>query len=167
MIGDHDYHSKLLKSKQSRSIAHQKSVNAVLTGFSAPALDNFIVCRKPNYPELIFNQKKQIDKYFIKDSCQNWAFSEKCYVCERHTYVAIFYEQSTCAENEGLIEIKNQDVIQEINDNLNLNLKDNFMVAPFIIGSVVSGGFDRKLRMLRSDLFTLLSVIQSRSFMKE
>jgi hypothetical protein len=51
-------------------------------------------------------------------------------------------------------------------ENLNLNLKDNFMVAPFIVGTVVSGGYERKLRMLRSDLYALLSVTQSRYFCK-
>ena len=66
-----------------------------------------------------------------------------------------------------MIEIKDTEIVQEIMNNLNLNLKDNFMVAPFIVGSVVSGGFDRKLRMLRSDLFTLLSVSQSKFFVKE
>lgn len=51
--------------------------------------------------------------------------------------------------------------------NLDMSLKDNYMIAPIIIGSVVNGGFSRKLRMLRADLFSLLSITQSNKFLKE
>lgn len=47
-----------------------------------------------------------------------------------------------------------------------MNFKDNFMISPFILGSVVNGGFERKLRMLRADLWTLLSISESCRFIK-
>lgn len=51
--------------------------------------------------------------------------------------------------------------------NLDLNLKDNLtMISPFILGTVINGGFKRKLRMLRSDFFSLLSIIHSQSYVK-
>ena len=48
-----------------------------------------------------------------------------------------------------------------------MSLKDTYMIAPIIIGSIVNGGFSRKLRMLRADLFTLMSITQSKQFMKQ
>jgi len=69
-------------------------------------------------------------------------------------------------ENHGLVEIKDKSQINKIVKSLNMNFKDNFMVSPFILGSVVNGGFERKLRMLRCDLWTLLSVSESFRFVK-
>jgi hypothetical protein len=38
------------------------------------------------------------------------------------------------------------------------------MNSPFILGTVLNGGFERKLRMLRCDLFGLLMVSESTRF---
>jgi len=61
-------------------------------------------------PEFVFNQNLNKDLYFEHDSCQKWTLSRNndCYYCEKYTYVAIMYEQSATAANEGLIEIKDE-----------------------------------------------------------
>jgi len=52
-----------------------------------------------------------------------------------------------------------------VKQSLNLNFNENDEIAPLIVGSVVSEngptGFNRKLRMVRADLFTMLSVCQA------
>lgn len=54
-------------------------------------------------------------------------------------------------------EITDEKVIDEIKANLNINYNDND-VAPFVCGSIVNGGFSRKLKMLRGDLYSILAV---------
>ena len=39
--------------------------------------------------------------------------------------------------------------------------QDEQDIAPFICGTVVNGGYSRKLRMLRADIFTMLSICHS------
>lgn len=40
-------------------------------------------------------------------------------------------------------------------------------IAPFVTGTVVKGGFSRKLKMVRADLFAALSVCNSDKFVTE
>jgi hypothetical protein len=68
----------------------------------------------------------------------------------------IFYDQ--LISNDGLIEIKDKAVVDQIKDELNLTYHEADEIAPVICGTVVNGGFNRKLRMLRADLFSLLTV---------
>jgi len=88
-----------------------------------------------------------------------------CLVCKRHKYTLIFYQQFETdvakSKNEGLTEIKDKKVIDEIKEELNLLHGEEEDNAPFICGTVVNGGFTRKLRMLRADLYSLLSVCES------
>ena len=75
----------------------------------------------------------------------------------------IYYEQSLSAANSDLIEITNQEEIATIRESLNLNFRDQDDIAPFIVGTVCNnGGFSRKLKMLRGDLFALLCVAESK-----
>ena len=54
-------------------------------------------------------------------------------------------------------EIKDPAIIAGVKHDLNLeDGADDY--TPIICGSVVGGGFRRKLQMLRADLFSLLSV---------
>jgi hypothetical protein len=53
---------------------------------------------------------------------------------------------------------------KEVFMSLNLNIKDNRKIAPYILGTVVNGGFKRKLRMLKAEYLALLSVIHSDSY---
>lgn len=73
----------------------------------------------------------------------------------------IFYDQ--LLSNEGLIEIKDKAIVDNIKDELNFTFHEADEIAPVVCGTVVNGGFFRKLRMLRADLFTMLSVCQSGS----
>jgi hypothetical protein len=48
--------------------------------------DTFILTRKLNFPELIFNQDPEKDKYFEVDAAHKWKLLEPnikhgCYVC--------------------------------------------------------------------------------------
>ena len=74
--------------------------------------DNFVLTRRLNHPELIYNQRlsrdSTKDRFFKVDANQAWALSHKdeCYMCEKHHYTCIFYERGTKTLNNGLIEIK-------------------------------------------------------------
>ena len=70
----------------------------------------------------------------------------------------IFVEKYS--KNDDLEEIKDPKIISQVVQNLNLNDKSDDY-APIICGTVINGGFDRKLQMLRSDYYTMMSVCQS------
>lgn len=73
----------------------------------------------------------------------------------------IFYEQDLedpWSHNEGLIEIKDADVIEQIRKDLNISYRYTNDIAPFIVGTIVQGGFKRKLKMVRADYFSMLSI---------
>lgn len=128
-------------------------------------VDTFVLNRKVNHPELIFNQNKREDLFFEQDASETWKLLENgnCYQCQKHRYTMIFYEQEKDAPNDDLIEIKDKKVIQEVRKTLNLTFKDTDDIAPFIVGSViVYDGFQKKLKMMRADLFSLLSISQSK-----
>ena len=87
-----------------------------------------------------------------------------CPVCNKHKYTIIFFEQDTSdpwSLNESLIEIKDKTIISQIQSDLNISYRYQNEIAPIIVGTVVTGGFKRKLRMLRADYFSLLSISQS------
>lgn len=94
-----------------------------------------------------------------------------CLICKRHKYTIIFYQQFETdvakSKNEGLTEITNKKVIDEIKEELNLLHGEEQDIAPFICGTVVNGSFSRKLRMLRADFFSLLSVCESSLIVSE
>ena len=50
---------------------------------------------------------------------------------------------------------------------MNLKIQDENEIAPIICGTVVNGGFRRKLRMLRGDLFSMLLICQSKGIIDE
>lgn len=54
--------------------------------------------------------------------------------------------------------------IERVKEELNLSFRERDDVAPFICGTVVEGGFTRKLKMLRCDMFMMLSACQSSIF---
>ena len=73
----------------------------------------------------------------------------------------IFYEKG--GKNEGLIEIKDPKVLDQIRSSMNYSESDltDMNKPPFIIGSVSNHGYQRKLKMMSCQLFTLLSVCHS------
>ena len=50
---------------------------------------------------------------------------------------------------------------------LNISYRYDAEIAPIICGTVVNGGFKRKLRMVRADYFSMLSVCQSVYFVTD
>ena len=81
-------------------------------------------------------------------------------MCQKYKCTCLFYDQE--GENRGLLEIKDPELLDQIKDNLNLNFNDEDEVTPFVCGTIVQGGaFVRKLRMLRCDMFSILSVCHS------
>ena len=119
--------------------------------------DVFILTRKINHAELVFNQAPTKNCHFEVDASQKWKLRKECYVCSKHAYVAVFYSQGDLEANTDLHEIKDQDVVASVQAALGLSIKDGLVNAPFIVG-FGSSGFSRKARMLRADLFALLSV---------
>lgn len=71
------------------------------------------------------------------------------------------------SNNEGLIEIKDKEIVTQIKEEMNLLPQDEQDIAPFICGTVVNGGFSRKLRMLRADIYCMLSVSQCSYFVHD
>lgn len=114
-----------------------------------------------NSPELIFNNCGYKDLYWEVDAGEKWQLSYKigpthdCYVCQKHKYGVVFIDKR--GNNEDLEEIKDPAIIEKVKQDLNLeDGADDY--TPIICGSVVGGGFKRKLKMLRADLFAMLSV---------
>ena len=115
--------------------------------------------------------------YFEQDSSEQWALSnrEECLVCHKHRLTVVVYQNEklfpispdakgydpNALYNEELIEIKNSDVVKQIKQSLNLMAKETNDLNPIICGTVVNGGFNRKLRMMRADLFSGLAISHS------
>ena len=87
-----------------------------------------------------------------------------CQICNRHKQTLIFYEQDLedpWSHNEGLIEIKDRSVVDKIKEDLNISFRYGTDIAPMIVGSVVMGGFKRKLKMMRADYYSMLCISES------
>lgn len=94
-----------------------------------------------------------------------------CPICRKHKYTIIFYQQEdseiAISDNKGLVEIKEKEIINQIKEDMNLLPLDEQDIAPIICGTVVNGGFSRKLRMLRADIYSMLTVCHSSYFIQE
>ena len=123
--------------------------------------------RKLNHPELIFNQTIKNDhtkhRFFKKDAGQVWSLSMKneCYVCQKYRYTMIFYDRYMLSHNSGLIEIKDKEFVQKLKFDHNTNYGKYKSMTPIICGTVTNKSyhmkiFQRKLKMLRAPLFSLL-----------
>lgn len=146
-------------------------------------------------PELDFDKKRrffEIDhemKWRISDN--NSQGREPCHICERQQYCIIFYQRDKSLLrmqkniNKELIEVDDPVFIEKLRAEYRLkycqistSLKK--MTTPLLFGTPVrnlrrfSGSdkitditFDRKLRMMRADLFTLLSCSTNSEFISE
>lgn len=73
------------------------------------------------------------------------------------------------SKNPELVEIFDEEFIDSMRQEFNQNYLKYKTLVPIICGSVVNRGFnqgtfDRKLKMMRASLFTLLSIAHSRDF---
>ena len=71
------------------------------------------------------------------------------------------YHDPAESYNSDLIEIQDKELAKQIKDDLNLNFDELEDANPIICGTVVNGGLSRKLKMIRADLFSMLSVCNS------
>lgn len=145
--------------------------------------DKFVISRQSACPELIFNREYETDRYtrgtlrryFDLEQPIKWKFSDKhaaCPVCHRYTYTLIFFNRDF-NQNEDLIEIHDANMLKKIkNDNRLQSLGSSDQHVPLICGTVVptdhhlksiekNNAFNRKLAMMRADLYTLLSISQT------
>ena len=161
-----DYVKKLVKTSQTNMVKKNLMINK--TQQAAGALrtqqsmeDIIILTRKKNHPELIFNQDLRKDGYWHIDSELSWKISytknvvNTCYVCQNHKYTMIYYNSRT--NNPGLVEITDKQIVQTVRDNLNIEKNDDSK-TPIICGTTNNGGFHNNSKMLRADIFSLLSV---------
>ena len=71
----------------------------------------------------------------------------------------VFYNRKEIQENQGLTEIKDQEFLEKLKKDF--KLKTYMSRSPIICGTIVNKShaqktFDRKLKMVRAPLFTLL-----------
>lgn len=76
------------------------------------------------------------------------------------------------AQNPGLTEITDKSILRELKYEYNRNKWSYRTTTPLISGSVVNRGpgyhlFERKLKMIRLSLFSLLSIIQCKNLVNE
>ena len=98
------YQKHVIQSKQSKTMQNSKIINqsATLNGIGrheSSLVDRFVLTRKINQPELIFNQAPYLDKFFDEGAGDKWMFHEgssnsmtSCSICQKHKYTMIFYE---------------------------------------------------------------------------
>mmetsp|Transcript_38821 Transcript_38821/g.59019 ORF Transcript_38821/g.59019 Transcript_38821/m.59019 type:complete len:112 (-) Transcript_38821:488-823(-) len=109
--------------------------------------------------------------YFDMDHEETWELLEKdeCFVCDRHRYTMIFYErrpegnQNVIDPNHNpdlteVVNFTNYDQIREIRECLTSQELVENDSTPIIWGTVNKGGFARKLKMMRADMFSLLCI---------
>lgn len=74
-------------------LINQTQSIAGLGRIESSLVDQFILSKNGNEPELIFNQNQHKDLYFEQDSSELWRLSLKneCHICQRHKCVYIFY----------------------------------------------------------------------------
>ena len=91
------YKDHLINGKEMKFVQLQKAINSVQVHNGLGRDDNmnlkfdrFVMTRKVNHPELIFNQSLKYDKtkyrFFKKDAAQQWKLSRnnECYVCQKY-----------------------------------------------------------------------------------
>lgn len=152
-----------------------KNYNAVHLAMKG-SVDNFTLTRILNHPELVFNQNPQHDndrqrRWFKTDAQHTWTLSRthECLICDRYAYTMIFYERGTLAANVGLTEIEDPEILKMIKYDYAKNYVDIRSSTPIICGTVISKQFgqpqfQRKLKMLRTPIFSLLSLCQQEDF---
>ena len=132
--------------------------------------DPFVLTRILNHAEMIFNQDPQLDRnkstrYFVTDASSKWRLSQShaCFICQRHQYATVFYERGVLSQNKDLTEITDPELMSQLIYEYKKNQLEYGTQTPLICGTLVNrapgqGIFDRKLKMLRTPCFCLLSV---------
>jgi hypothetical protein len=148
-------------------------------------VDHFILTRKINNPELIFNQDPHKDhlnsRFFEVEAAECWRLSQKneCFMCDGYKYTTIFFKKGVLSmyNCRDLDEIEDKTILARLNSQYHRDVSNDGVYTPIICGSVVDGGdhkypysrfnFDRKLRMIRCELFGALLVSASTHFVQK
>lgn len=100
-----------------------------------------------------------------------WRLSlrDECFVCDRHPYTLIFFERGVLAQNRELKEITDEKILKELKYEFNKEFLKNRTLTPLISGSFINKEygqvpFQRKLKMLRAPIFSLLALSQCKDF---
>ena len=159
-----DYKDRLIKSHQRRGLARsiRQAAGACSRGIGRQPenqLDTFVLTRKTDLPELVFNQNVHSDCYFDAHAGSRWQLSDKgeCYLCQNRKYVAIYFNPATAPSSKHFIEVEDQQTKEFLKNSLNLTAQDQKTRNPIIFGTVTHS-WGRKLKMLDAALFSLFSV---------
>jgi len=81
----------------------------------------------------------------------------------------IFYNRAIISHNSDLVEIKDKELVEKLKLDHNYNYGTYKSMTPIICGTIINKGcnqkvFERKLKMLRAPLFSLLQICQSKDF---
>ena len=107
---------------QSR-IKVQAKLHGGIGKMSGGLADHFVVTRKINSPELIWNQDQRKDhdkktRYFEARAAESWQLSQRneCFMCDGHKYTAIFFEAGnmTDCNSKELLEVKDQKILERL-----------------------------------------------------
>jgi len=122
-----------------------------------------ILTRKVNNPELVFNQCSASAKFFRVNAEEDWQLSSskgECFICDCHKYTAIFFNKGVVSKNNlDLQEIKDPQFLAQLGREYEADERNKGIFVPQIRGTVVSGaGYGKKLRMISTEVFGMLSV---------
>jgi hypothetical protein len=152
--------------------------------------DRFVLSRPHNaMEEMIFSRDYQADKvhqqsfprFFKPSQPHAWEFAPEgasdCPVCQQFCLTLIFYNRKDPSQNTGLVEIKDKALLASIQKDFYHGAGEIANpLSPQICGTVVhtdpklkaeSNGlsvFDRKLLMMRADIYALLSLSRNKAF---
>ena len=63
----------------------------------------------------MFNQNPKFDndlknRFFKVDYENSWRFSlrNECFICDKYQYIIVFYERGVIAQNQGLVEVRDE-----------------------------------------------------------
>jgi len=70
------------------------------------------------------------------------------------------------AANQGLVEIKDAELLEKLKSDFAFNYRKFNSTTPLICGTILNHGsgqpvFDRKLKMLRAPIFSLLQMLEN------
>ena len=75
----------------------------------------------------------------------------------------VFYDRAILGNNSGLVEIKDKEFVRKLKLDHNYNYGTYKSMTPIICGTITNKAhnqkvFERKLKMLRAPLFSLLQI---------
>ena len=160
--------TKETKQIKMNKIKNRVQVTAGIGRIGNSSGDQFVVTRKLQHSELMYNNCRHKDAYWQVGAEERWQLSyrhktsNECYVCQKHKLVMIFLDDAEA--NQDLVEIKDASIINQVRKNLNIEDHEDTQQTPIICGTIVKGEFTRKLKMLKTNLFGMLACSQYQGF---